>query len=127
MLDSAFLFSYAIAMFASGFVAERVSLRYFLSMGMILTGVFTYMFGIARTSNIHSLWYFVIVQIFAGIFQTTGWPGVVALVGRWFGKSLYEARNRKPAPRARVKPADVTADKVYLPRIGQLKYPKANV
>ncbi|XP_017040887.1 glucose-6-phosphate exchanger SLC37A2 [Drosophila ficusphila] len=87
MLDSAFLFSYAIAMFASGFVAERVSLRYFLSMGMILTGVFTYMFGIARTSNIHSLWYFVLVQIFAGIFQTTGWPGVVALVGRWFGKS----------------------------------------
>lgn len=87
MLDSAFLFSYAIAMFASGFVAERVSLRYFLSMGMILTGVFTYMFGIARTSNIHSLWYFIIVQIFAGIFQTTGWPGVVALVGRWFGKS----------------------------------------
>ncbi|XP_017073236.1 glucose-6-phosphate exchanger SLC37A2 isoform X2 [Drosophila eugracilis] len=87
MLDSAFLFSYAIAMFASGFVAERVSLRYFLSMGMILTGVFTYMFGIARTSNIHSLWYFVVVQICAGIFQTTGWPGVVALVGRWFGKS----------------------------------------
>ncbi|XP_041563498.1 glucose-6-phosphate exchanger SLC37A2 isoform X2 [Drosophila elegans] len=87
MLDSAFLFSYAIAMFASGFVAERVSLRYFLSMGMILTGVFTYMFGIARTSNIHSLWYFVLVQILAGIFQTTGWPGVVTLVGRWFGKS----------------------------------------
>ncbi|XP_070140090.1 glucose-6-phosphate exchanger SLC37A2 isoform X1 [Drosophila kikkawai] len=87
MMDSAFLFSYAIAMFASGFVAERVSLRYFLSMGMILTGVFTYMFGIARTSNIHSLWYFILVQICAGIFQTTGWPGVVALVGRWFGKS----------------------------------------
>ncbi|XP_022230111.1 glucose-6-phosphate exchanger SLC37A2 isoform X1 [Drosophila obscura] len=87
MLDSAFLFMYAIAMFASGFVAERVSLRYFLSMGMILTGVFTYMFGIARTSNIHSLWYFILVQIFAGIFQTTGWPGVVTLVGRWFGKS----------------------------------------
>ncbi|XP_033248182.1 glucose-6-phosphate exchanger SLC37A2-like [Drosophila miranda] len=87
MLDSAFLFTYAIAMFASGFVAERVSLRYFLSMGMILTGIFTYMFGIARTSNIHSLWYFILIQIGAGIFQTTGWPGVVTLVGRWFGKS----------------------------------------
>ncbi|XP_034477043.1 glucose-6-phosphate exchanger SLC37A2 isoform X2 [Drosophila innubila] len=86
MLDSAFLFSYAIAMFASGFIAERVSLRYFLSMGMIMTGVFTYLFGLARTSNIHSLSYFIIVQIFAGIFQTTGWPGVVTLVGRWFGK-----------------------------------------
>uniref|UniRef100_A0A6P4FSZ6 Sugar phosphate exchanger 3 n=1 Tax=Drosophila rhopaloa TaxID=1041015 RepID=A0A6P4FSZ6_DRORH len=87
MLDSAFLFSYAIAMFGSGFIAERVSLRYFLSMGMILTGVFTYMFGIARTSNIHSFWYFVLVQVLAGIFQTTGWPGVVTLVGRWFGRS----------------------------------------
>ncbi|XP_033251680.1 glucose-6-phosphate exchanger SLC37A2-like [Drosophila miranda] len=87
MLDSAFLFTYAIAMFASGFVAERVSLRYVLSMGMILTGIFTYMFGIARTSNIHSLWYFILIQICAGIFQTTGWPGVVTLVGRWFGKS----------------------------------------
>lgn len=86
MLDSAFLFSYAIAMFVSGFVAERVSLRYFLSMGMIMTGVFTYLFGVARTSNIHSLSYFIFVQIFAGIFQTTGWPGVVTLVGRWFGK-----------------------------------------
>ncbi|XP_017087309.2 glucose-6-phosphate exchanger SLC37A2 [Drosophila bipectinata] len=87
MLDSAFLFTYAIAMFGSGFVAERVSLRYFLSMGMILTGVFTYMFGVASTSNVHSLWYFIAAQIGAGIFQTTGWPGVVALVGRWFGKS----------------------------------------
>ncbi|XP_030382308.1 glucose-6-phosphate exchanger SLC37A2 isoform X2 [Scaptodrosophila lebanonensis] len=87
MLDSAFLFSYAIAMFISGFIAERVSLRYFLSMGMIMTGVFTYGFGLARTSNIHSIWYFVIMQICAGIFQTTGWPGVVTLVGRWFGKS----------------------------------------
>ncbi|KAH8271593.1 hypothetical protein KR018_010307 [Drosophila ironensis] len=87
MLDSAFLFTYAIAMFASGFVAERVSLRYFLSMGMIMTGVFTYMFGIARTSSIHNIWYFIFVQIGAGIFQTTGWPGVVALVGRWFGRS----------------------------------------
>lgn len=74
-LDSAFLFSYAIAMFMSGYVAERVSLRYFLSFGMILSGIFTYLFGIAKPSNIHSLWYFIIVQALAGICQTTGWPG----------------------------------------------------
>lgn len=86
-LDSAFLFCYAIAMFGSGFIAERCSLRYFLSSGMILTGLFTYLFGIAKTANIHSLWYFIIVQALAGIFQTTGWPGVVTVVGRWFGKS----------------------------------------
>lgn len=74
-------------MFASGFVAERVSLRYFLTLGMLFSAIFTYMFGIAKIYDIHSFWYFVIVQALAGMFQTTGWPGVVTVVGRWFGKS----------------------------------------
>ncbi|XP_065368309.1 glucose-6-phosphate exchanger SLC37A2 [Calliphora vicina] len=87
ILDSAFLFAYAAAMFVSGFVAERVSIRYFLAFGMIFSGVFSYLFGVAKTWNIHTMAYFVIVQACAGIAQTTGWPGVVTLVGRWFGKS----------------------------------------
>lgn len=74
-------------MFASGFVAERVSLRYFLTFGMLFSGIFTYLFGIAKTYDIHSMWYFVIVQAIAGVCQTTGWPGVVTILGRWFGKS----------------------------------------
>ncbi|XP_063703393.1 glucose-6-phosphate exchanger SLC37A2 isoform X2 [Culicoides brevitarsis] len=86
-LDSAFLFSYGIAMFISGFVAERVSLRYFLTLGMLFSGIFCYLFGMAKVYDIHSLMYFMVVQALAGIFQTTGWPGVVTLVGRWFGKS----------------------------------------
>lgn len=73
-------------MFISGFVAERMSLRYFLSLGMILSGFFCYLFGVAKTADIHSIWYFVFVQTMAGVFQTTGWPGVVSVVGRWFGK-----------------------------------------
>lgn len=85
-LDTAFLLTYGITMFVSGFVAERVSLRYFLTLGMLLSAIFTYMFGIAKTYDIHSLWYFVAVQALAGMCQTTGWPGVVTVVGRWFGK-----------------------------------------
>ncbi|XP_014216529.1 glucose-6-phosphate exchanger SLC37A2 isoform X2 [Copidosoma floridanum] len=87
LLDSAFLFSYAAAMFISGFVAERVNLRYFLAFGMIGTGIFTYLFGMAKTYDIHNLWYFTVVQTVSGIFQTSGWPGVVTVVGNWFGKS----------------------------------------
>lgn len=86
-LDTSFLLCYGIAMFVSGFVAERVSLRYFLSFGMLFSAIFTYLFGIAKTYDIHSMWYFVFVQAFAGIVQTTGWPGVVTVLGRWFGKS----------------------------------------
>ncbi|KAE8742622.1 hypothetical protein FOCC_FOCC011846 [Frankliniella occidentalis] len=86
-LDSSFLFAYAIAMFMSGFVAERVNLRYFLSFGMIFSGIASYFFGLARVLNIHDYSYFVVVQVFGGIVQTTGWPGVVTVVGNWFGKS----------------------------------------
>jgi MFS transporter, OPA family, solute carrier family 37 (glycerol-3-phosphate transporter), member 1/2 len=86
-LDSSFLFCYAIAMFFSGFIAERVSLRYFLSLGMLFSGFFCYAFGYAKVSDIHSMTYFMIVQGLAGIFQTTGWPGVITIVSRWCGKS----------------------------------------
>ncbi|XP_076687360.1 major facilitator superfamily transporter 16 isoform X2 [Andrena cerasifolii] len=86
MLDSAFLFAYAAAMFFSGFIAERVNLRYFLTFGMLASGISCYLFGIARPYNIHSLWYFVLVQVIGGVFQTSGWPGVVTVVGNWFGK-----------------------------------------
>lgn len=86
-LDTSFLISYGVAMFMSGFVAERVSLRYFLTFGMLFSAIFTYGFGLAKTYDIHSMWYFIIVQALAGICQTTGWPGVVTVVGRWFGRS----------------------------------------
>ncbi|KAG7295669.1 hypothetical protein JYU34_021953 [Plutella xylostella] len=86
-MDSAFLFSYAGAMFVSGMVAERVDLRYYLSFGMLISGIFCYLFGLAKTYNIHHITYYLFVQAGAGIAQTTGWPGTVATVGKWFGNS----------------------------------------
>ncbi|XP_075988589.1 major facilitator superfamily transporter 16 [Anticarsia gemmatalis] len=86
-LDSAFLFSYAGAMFVSGMIAERVDLRYFLSLGMLSSAIFCYLFGIGRTYEIHNISYYLLVQAGAGIAQTTGWPGTVAIVGKWFGNS----------------------------------------
>jgi len=85
-LDSAFLFAYAAGMFLSGFIAERVNLRYFLALGMLTSGLFTYLFGLSYSESIHSLPYFFIVQTAAGFAQSTGWPGVVTAVGNWFGK-----------------------------------------
>lgn len=85
LMDSVYLFSYAIFMFFSGFLAERFHLRYFLAVGMIGSGIFTYLFGVARYYNIHSIYYFIIIQFICGAFQTTGWPAVVAAVGHWFG------------------------------------------
>ncbi|XP_049824711.1 glucose-6-phosphate exchanger SLC37A2 isoform X2 [Aethina tumida] len=86
-LDSSFLFCYAVAMFASGFIAERVNLRYFLAFGMVFSGIFSYGFGIGKTYDIHNIYYYVVMQGAAGIAQTTGWPGVVTVMSNWFGKS----------------------------------------
>ncbi|ELU16613.1 hypothetical protein CAPTEDRAFT_151589 [Capitella teleta] len=85
-LDLAFLFSYAVGMFASGHIAERLNLRYFLSGGMVLTGLFTCLFGVGYFKSIHSLSFYVSMQVFAGLFSATGWPSVVACMGSWYGK-----------------------------------------
>ncbi|KAI5142095.1 Glucose-6-Phosphate Exchanger Slc37A2 [Manis pentadactyla] len=85
-VDNAFLVAYAIGMFISGIFGERLPLRYYLSTGMLLSGLFTSLFGLGYFWNIHVLWYFVLIQICNGLVQTTGWPAVVSCVGNWFGK-----------------------------------------
>ncbi|KAF3433144.1 hypothetical protein FNV43_RR24246 [Rhamnella rubrinervis] len=85
-LDLAFLAVYALGMYFSGHLGDRMNLRIFLTVGMVGTGVFTSLFGVGYWGNIHSFYYFLIVQMLAGLFQSTGWPSVVAVVGNWFGK-----------------------------------------
>lgn len=85
-IDLAFLAVYSLGLFFSGHLGDRLNLRIFLTMGMLGTGLFTMLFGFAYWWNIHSFYYFLIVQMFAGVFQSTGWPSVVAVVGNWFGK-----------------------------------------
>ncbi|KAJ0442846.1 putative ABC-type glycerol 3-phosphate transporter [Helianthus annuus] len=85
-LDLAFLFVYSIGMFFSGHIGDRMNLRIFLTIGMIGTGLFTSLFGVGYWANIHIFYYYLIVQMLAGLFQSTGWPSVVALIGNWFEK-----------------------------------------
>lgn len=86
-LDVAFLSVYAAGMYCSGQLGDRMDLRIFLTVGMIGTGLFTSLFGVGYWANIHKFYYFLLVQMAAGLFQSTGWPSVVAVVGNWFGKS----------------------------------------
>uniref|UniRef100_A0A665XBH1 Glucose-6-phosphate exchanger SLC37A2 n=1 Tax=Echeneis naucrates TaxID=173247 RepID=A0A665XBH1_ECHNA len=86
VLDNCFLVAYAIGMFFSGIFGERLPLRYYLSVGMLSSGLFTSLFGLGFYWNIHSLGYYAFIQVMNGLVQTTGWPAVVACVGNWFGK-----------------------------------------
>ncbi|KAK3158665.1 hypothetical protein QOZ80_2AG0140030 [Eleusine coracana subsp. coracana] len=85
-IDLAFLAIYAIGMFFVGHIGDRVDLRILLTVGMVGTGLFTAAFGAGYWLDIHSFYYFLVIQVIAGLFQSTGWPSVVAVVGNWFGK-----------------------------------------
>ncbi|GFP87161.1 putative glycerol-3-phosphate transporter 1 [Phtheirospermum japonicum] len=75
-----------MGMYFSGHVGDRMDFRIFLTIGMVGTGLFTSLFGVGYWANIHFFHYYLIVQMLAGLFQSTGWPSVVAVIGNWFGK-----------------------------------------
>ncbi|KAL4282631.1 hypothetical protein GQ457_16G004670 [Hibiscus cannabinus] len=85
-LDLSFLTSYAIGMYFAGHVGDRVDLRLFLVFGMMGSGLLTIIFGFGYWFDVHVFGYFIGVQIVCGVFQSIGWPCVVAVVGNWFGK-----------------------------------------
>ena len=85
--DVAFLAAYSVGMFFSGHIGDSVDLRVFLTYGMVGTGVFVCAFGFGQAWQQHNMAYYIFVQIAAGVFQSTGWPSVVSVMGNWFGKS----------------------------------------
>ncbi|KAK2849790.1 hypothetical protein Q7C36_008573 [Tachysurus vachellii] len=85
-MDYSFLCAYAIGMYLSGIIGERLPIRLYLSVGMLTSGLFTCLFGLGYVYDIHNLGFYIFVQIANGVVQTTGWPSVVTCIGNWFGK-----------------------------------------
>ncbi|KAL6101075.1 slc37a1 [Pungitius sinensis] len=85
-MDYSFLCAYAVGMYLSGIIGERVPIRLYLSVGMLFSGLFTCLFGLGYVYNIHNMGFYIFVQVANGLVQTTGWPSVVTCIGNWFGK-----------------------------------------
>nr|XP_043875011.1 glucose-6-phosphate exchanger SLC37A1 isoform X1 [Solea senegalensis] len=85
-MDYSFLCAYAVGMYLSGIIGERLPIRLYLTVGMLTSGLFTCLFGLGYIYNIHSLGFYISVQVANGLVQTTGWPSVVTCIGNWFGK-----------------------------------------
>lgn len=98
----------------SGIIGERLPIRLYLTVGMLASGLFTCLFGLGYVYNVHSLGFYIFVQVglvaallsrnkracpyicstscfqvVNGLVQTTGWPSVVTCIGNWFGKGRY--------------------------------------
>uniref|UniRef100_A0A0R3W1Z3 Sugar phosphate exchanger 3 n=1 Tax=Taenia asiatica TaxID=60517 RepID=A0A0R3W1Z3_TAEAS len=85
-IDLAYLLSYAVGMFVSGHIAERMNLRTFLFWGCIFSGATTAAFGLGYFAGIHDLVFYLLAQVVAGLVQSSAWPAVVTCMGNWFGK-----------------------------------------
>lgn len=85
-IDVAFLACYSSGMYVAGHLGDTLDLRLFLATGMIGSGIFVGLFGMGYFWNIHVFWFYLSMQMVAGLFQATGWPSVVAVIGNWFGK-----------------------------------------
>ncbi|XP_043695276.1 putative glycerol-3-phosphate transporter 4 [Telopea speciosissima] len=85
-IDVAFLACYSMGMYVAGHLGDRLDLRLFLTIGMIGSGIFVGLFGMGYFWGIHVFWFYLVMQMIAGLFQATGWPSVVAVIGNWFGK-----------------------------------------
>lgn len=85
-IDVAFLACYSMGMYVAGHLGDSLDLRLFLTTGMVGSGIFVSLFGMGYFWNMHSFLFYLSMQMIAGMFQATGWPSVVAVIGNWFGK-----------------------------------------
>jgi len=69
ILASVFSITYGISKFASGIISDRSNARYFMALGLIVTGIFNILFGLSS-----SLVLFCLFWGLNGWFQGFGWP-----------------------------------------------------
>ncbi|UJR25073.1 hypothetical protein I4U23_006433 [Adineta vaga] len=87
VLDAVFMFSYSTGLFISGILGDRFDLRIVLCLGMVVTSIVIFLFGVlSEWLHIYSVAWYVSFWILNGLAQSTGWPCVVAIMGNWFGK-----------------------------------------
>ena len=74
--------SYGASKFISGIISDKSNPRFFMGIGLFLTGVFNIFFGLSSTMIL-----FAIFWGLNGWFQGWGWPPVAKLLTHWYSQS----------------------------------------
>lgn len=74
--------SYGLSKFTSGILSDRSNPRYFMSIGLILTGFCNIFFGLSS-----SIFFFAIFWGLNGWFQGCGWPPCARLLTHWYSQN----------------------------------------
>lgn len=81
-IASVFAVTYGLSKMLSGVVSDRSNPRYFMSVGLILTGVLNIIFGLSS-----AWWVLAVVWGLNGFFQAWGGPPCARLFTHWFSKA----------------------------------------
>ncbi|MDR0340116.1 MAG: MFS transporter, partial [Puniceicoccales bacterium] len=91
---SAFPLVYGVGKFVSGAICDRVNVRYYMSVGLLLAALCSVLIGLAPSIAgacgglfrvaISPLLLIAVFYSFNGLFQSTGWPPVARLMTNWF-------------------------------------------
>ena len=82
ILGSILYLTYGISKFVSGIMSDRSNPRYFMGIGLILTGIFNILFGFSS-----SILFFALFWGLNGWFQGWGWPPCARLLTHWYSQS----------------------------------------
>ncbi len=82
-IDTLYLASYALGMFVSGTIGDRIGARRLLTIGMLGSALMALLFGLSS-----SVWAFALAFTVNGLFQSTGWPGSVKAMQPFFSRRL---------------------------------------
>ena len=74
--------SYGLSKFLSGIISDRSNPRYFMSIGLIITGLLNILFGFSSSMLVFSILWF-----FNGMFQGWGWPPCARLLTHWYSQN----------------------------------------
>jgi MFS transporter, OPA family, sugar phosphate sensor protein UhpC len=82
LLGSILYITYGASKFISGILGDKSNPRYFMSIGLILTGILNCFIGMSS-----AMWAFAIFWGLNGIFQGWGWPGCAKQLTHWYSQN----------------------------------------
>jgi len=84
--DFVWLLSYAICMYASGILGDRYDQRLILSVGYLGLGVCFLLQGLGGFYHITNHYFYYLVFILIGFFNSMMFPNFISVLGNWFSK-----------------------------------------
>ncbi|WP_431221823.1 MFS transporter family glucose-6-phosphate receptor UhpC [Serratia sp. L9] len=82
LLGTLFYLAYGSSKFVSGIVSDRSQVRWFMGVGLFMTGVLNILFAFC-----HSLTALLVVWTLNGFFQGWGWPPCAKMLTSWYSRN----------------------------------------